>query len=421
MVSVIIIIVLIALNFYFSIAEIGLISVDKNLLQQKADGGDTKAAEVLNLVKDPDEFLSAVQVGITLVGILEGLYGGDLMAAWIEPVFIRWGLHEYMAHLIALIIGVGTITYLTIVFGELIPKTMALVNPNKVSYLITPTMIIFSKVTYPFIKLLTASTKFILGLFSINAIKEEKLTENDIRSMLTTAYKQGLIDKGELTLHKNLFASYDLTAETIMTPGSIITFVTEDMSREEIIHIVRHSIHRSFPVVNENKEVIGCLGVKEFFLYPEKPIKEMLSPISYLSMNQEVYNIFQTLRKEGSNMAAVINEYGQCEGIITYHDIVSGLLGTLPGFNANERFLVKQEDGTWLTYGYTRLSYLRETFTFEWLREYELEDVTVAGLLIDKLKHIPKAGEKVTINQLTFEINKMDHHRIDEVSIRINA
>ena len=121
-------------------------------------------------------------------------------------------------------------------------------------------------------------------------------------------------------------------------------------------------------------------------------------------------------------MAIVINEYGQCEGIITYHDIVSSLLGgTLPGFNTRERFLVKQEDGSWLTYGYTRLSYIRETLGYEWLREYEMEDITIAGLLIEKLRHIPTVGEQIVLNQVTFEVTKMDKHRIDEVIIRIGG
>lgn len=419
MTSIIIIIVLIALNFYFSIAEIGLISVDKTLLQQQADSGNKKALSVLNLIKDPDEFLSAVQVGITLVGILEGLYGGDLMAAWLEPVFVSWGLHESMAHLVALIVGVGGITYLTIVIGELIPKTLALLNPQKVSYLITPSMIIFSKITYPFIKLLTASTKLILGLFSVNTIREEKLTENDLRSMLTAAYKQGLIDKGEFTLHKNLFSAYDLTAENIMTPSAMITYIKNGMNRTEITETIKRSIHRTFPVVNDKKEMLGALGAKEFMLYPDKPLEALLSPVSFLSLNQAVYDIFQQLRRENTNMGVVINEYGACEGMISYHDIVSGLLGgSLPGFNATERFLVQQPDKSWLTYGYTRLSYIRETLSFEWLREYEREDITIAGLLIDKLKHIPVPGEKVMLNQVTFEIKTMDHHRIDEVIIR---
>ncbi|MGF6930199.1 putative hemolysin [Chitinophaga sp. W2I13] len=419
MTSIIIILVLIALNFYFSIAEIGLISVDKPLLQQQADNGNKKALNVLNLIKDPDEFLSAVQVGITLVGILEGLYGGDLMAAWLEPVFVSWGLHESMAHLIALIVGVSSITYLTIVIGELIPKTLALLNPEKVSYLITPSMIIFSKITYPFIKLLTASTKFILGLFSVNTIREEKLTENDLRSMLTAAYKQGLIDKGEFTLHKNLFSAYDLTAENIMTPASMITYINNQMNRDVITDTIKRSIHRTFPVVSDKREVLGALSAKEFLLYPDKPLEALLSPVSFLSVNQAVYDIFQQLRRENTNVGVVINEYGACEGIISYHDIVSGLLGgSLPGFNATERYLVQQDDKSWLTYGYTRLNYIRETLNFEWLREYEKEDITIAGLLIDKLKHIPAPGEKVMLNQVTFEIKKMDHHRIDEVIIR---
>lgn len=419
MTSIIIIIVLIALNFYFSIAEIGLISVDKPLLQQQADSGNKKALSVLNLIKDPDEFLSAVQVGITLVGILEGLYGGDLMAAWLEPVFVSWGLHESMAHLVALITGVGGITYLTIVIGELIPKTLALLNPQKVAYLITPSMITFSKITYPFIKLLTASTKIILGFFSVNTIREEKLTENDLRGMLTTAYKQGLIDKGEFTLHKNLFSAYDLTAENIMTPSGMITYVKKEMDRAEITETIKRSIHRTFPVVNDKKEMLGALGAKEFMLYPDKPLEALLSPVSFLSLNQAVYDIFQQLRRENTNMGVVINEYGACEGMISYHDIVSGLLGgSLPGFNATGRFLAQQPDKSWLTYGYTRLTYVRETLNFEWLREYEREDITIAGLLIDKLKHIPVPGEKVILNQVTFEIKTMDHHRIDEVIIR---
>ncbi|MBC9929035.1 hemolysin family protein [Chitinophaga qingshengii] len=417
MLSVIIIIVLIACNFYFSLAEIGLISVDKNTLKIQADGGSQRAASVLKLVSEPDEFLSAVQVGITLVGILEGLYGGDMMAAWLEPVFRSWHLGNYGAHLLALIIGVGAITYLTIIFGELIPKTLALLNPEKISFIITPSMIIFSKLTYPFIKLLTSSTKYILGLFHINTIREEKLTDNDLRSMLFMAYKQGLIEKGEFMLHRNISTAYDLSAENIMTPTSIVDTLNENMDRSAITETIKRSIHRTFPIMSNTNEIMGALMIKDFFLQPEKPLQAMVSPVSYLSLNQGVYDMFQLLRRESTIMGIVLNEYGEFEGIVTFHDIVSGLLGNLPGYNTKERFLQQQTDKSWLTNGITRLGFIRETLNLEWLRPYEEEDITVAGLLIGKLKHIPQPGEKVTLNQLTFEIKKMDRHRIEEVVI----
>lgn len=418
MLSIIIIIVLIAFNFYFSLAEIGLISVDKATLKIQADGGNNRAASTLRLVSDPDEFLSAVQVGITLVGILEGLYGGDMMAALLEPVFRSWHMGNYGAHLLALLIGVGSITYLTIIFGELIPKTLALLDPEKISFLITPSMIIFSKVAYPFIKLLTSSTKYILGLFHINTIQEQKLTDNDLRGMLVMAYKQGLIEKGEFMLHKNISAAYDLPAENIMTPASIVMVLKEGMAREEITETIKRSTHRTFPVMNSGGEVIGALMIKDFFLEPDKPLHALISPVSYLSLNQGIFDMFQLLRRESTIMGVVLNEYGEFEGIVTFHDIVSGLLGNLPGYNTKERYLEQQPDKSWLTNGITRLSFIRETLNMEWLRPYEEEDITVAGLLISKLKHIPQSGEKVTINQLTFEIKRMDRHRIEEVVIR---
>ncbi|MBC9915626.1 hemolysin family protein [Chitinophaga varians] len=418
MLSIIIIIILIAFNFYFSLAEIGLISVDKTALKIQADGGNARAASTLRLVSDPDEFLSAVQVGITLVGILEGLYGGDMMAALLEPVFRSWQLGNYGAHLLALFIGVGSITYLTIIFGELIPKTLALLNPEKISFLITPSMVIFSKITYPFIKLLTSSTKYILGLFHINTIREEKLTDNDLRGMLIMAYKQGLIEKGEFMLHKNISAAYDLPAENIMTPASIVTVLHQDMSRDEITETIKRSIHRTFPVMSKSNEIPGALMIKDFFLQPDKSLLELVSPVSYLSLNQGIFDMFQLLRRESTIMGVVLNEYGEFEGIVTFHDIVSGLLGNLPGYNTKERFLEQQPDKSWLTNGVTRLSFIRETLNIEWLRPYEEEDITVAGLLIGKLKHIPQPGEKVTLNQFTFEIKRMDKHRIEEVIIR---
>lgn len=419
MLSIIIIIVLIACNFYFSLAEIGLISVDKNTLKMQADSGSQRAASVLKLVSEPDEFLSAVQVGITLVGILEGLYGGDMMAAWLEPVFRSWRLGNYGAHLLALVIGVGSITYLTIIFGELIPKTLALLNPEKISFIITPSMIIFSKITYPFIQLLTSSTRYILGLFHINTIREEKLTDNDLRSMLFTAYKQGLIEKGEFMLHRNISTSYDLSAENIMTPASIVDTINEKMERPAVTETIKRSTHRTFPILSNTNEIMGALMIKDFFLQPEKPLQAMVSPVSYLSLNQGVYDMFQLLRRENTSMGIVLNEYGEFEGIVTFHDIVSGLLGNLPGYNTKERFLQQQSDKSWLTNGITRLGFIRETLNLEWLRPYEEEDITVAGLLIGKLKHIPQPGEKVTLNQLTFEIKKMDRHRIEEVIISI--
>ena len=205
--TILIIFLLIALNGYFSLAEIALVSVKKSRLTDEVNKGNKSAQKVLDLIEDPEEFLSAVQVGITLLGILEGIYGGSLVAELIEALIARHSkLSSSVIHIFSLVSGISLITYLTIVFGELLPKSIALQVPLKASIAVASSLIIFSRIAFPFVKILTISTRFLLNILSIHTMENEKITESDLKKMLSTAYKQGVLDKDEFLLHENIFA-----------------------------------------------------------------------------------------------------------------------------------------------------------------------------------------------------------------------
>jgi putative hemolysin len=418
LIFVIVILLLIALNGYFSLAEIALVSVKRSKLKIAAEKGNKKARVTIRLLDDPEEFLSSVQVGITLVGIVEGLYGGEKLAAYVEPVLDKWGLGTQLAHIVSLVASIGFITYITIVIGELLPKSVALHASYKTALLIGPSLAFFTRLAYPFVRLLTVSTHWLLKLLRIRSAGKEQISEADLKFMLGTAYKEGVLEKAEWQLHENVFNFNDITADRIMTPRHQVVCIDADWPHEVIAEVLKHNSYAHVPVYQGSKDrITGMLTTRFFFMYPEKPLSDIVSPVCYLAPNQTASSIFQQFREKKDDSGIVVDEYGSFQGLVTMHDIGEALLGDIPEKQKDSRNIQQTGDHTWEVEGYTRLYMVKEMLSLPWIREYEDQHITLAGMLLNELQHIPREGESVTLHDVKFTITHISHQRIDKVRI----
>ncbi|HEY8734934.1 MAG TPA: hemolysin family protein [Puia sp.] len=330
MVFILLLTLLILINAYFSAVEIALVSIRKYKIQQLADTGNRPASQILEIIADPDQFLSSIQVGITLVGIIEGLYGGEVLASVVEPKFREWGMHAWLAHSSSLVLSIGLITYVTIVIGELLPKSLALQYPQKTALRIIGSFRIFTLIAYPFVKLLTASTHFIARRLGIKGSENQKITETDLRSLLSLAYRQGALEKTELTLHENIFTFYDMTVEKLMSNKDEVVFIKEPVERVTIENTLRSSKHSIFPVLHPDSKVAGCLYAKDYFMDKEKPIAEIILPACRVHRDYTASDLLKKFQDKSQNFAVVVNTADEMEGIVTLHDIGEALLGKIP-------------------------------------------------------------------------------------------
>jgi putative hemolysin len=325
-----ILLLLILANAYFSAAEIALVSVKKFRIQEEADKGNKGAGQILDLLKNPDEYLSSIQVGITLVGIIEGLYGGEALEAYLEPKLVSWGLSSWFAHTLSIVLGIGFITYITVVIGELLPKSIALQSPQKIALGIGPSFSLFSLLAYPFVKLLTGSTHLLIRLFRVRGSENQKLTDADLKSLLSLAYRQGTLEKDEWALHENIFNFYDRTIGKIMTPLEKVITIDETMSLEIIDGILRNSTHHFFPVVQQKNKIVGYLSARDFFIEPGKTLKEITYASCTVTANQNAPELLQKFKDYKHNFGIVVNEGGSLAGVVTMHDVAEILIGKIP-------------------------------------------------------------------------------------------
>ena len=304
-----------------------MVSVRQFRIQQIADTGNTRAKRVLAHLKDPEEYLSSIQVGITLVGIVEGLYGGQAFSTYLQPLLLKLGLPHWLAQSASTIIGIGTITYFTIVFGELVPKSLALKVPQKTALKLIPSFEMFTKIFYPFVRLLTWSTHRMLTLFNFKGSEEGKLTDADVKSLLSIAYRQGTLEKKEWNLHENIFTFYDQTVKEIMTPLNKVVAIRESMSWEEASDTIKKSSHIYFPIIKENNVVIGLLSSKDFFMNTDHSYLTLARRICRVHEADKASHVLIKFQEAGTNFSAVVRNNDEMVGIVTIHDIGETLIG----------------------------------------------------------------------------------------------
>lgn len=421
--EILIILALLALNGLFAMCEIALVSSKKSRLEQRARQGSNGAKIALNVLKEPEKFLSTVQIGITLVGIIAGAYGAEVFTKDIQPFFekIEW-IRPY-AEQVSFILIVIVITYFSLIIGELVPKSIALNNPEPITIIFAPFMRGLSIVTYPFVTFLSLSTKLFLKLLMIRARNEPPVTEEELLYMIETGSQHGIIEKQESEIMHGVFRFGDRKADNVMTRRKDIVWINIDHNKEEILANIFQSSYTKFPVCEGTLDnIIGVVSIRDIIMYAENgkrfDLKEHLVEPIFFPQGMSALKILDTFRKKRIHMGFVVNEYGGTEGLITLHDLVENIIGDLPELgDEDEVKFIKRDDNSFLIDGELEIEELKKLLKLESLPN-EKNYVTLAGLMIHQLHIIPKAGDKFTLKNYIFEVMDMDGNRIDKVLVR---
>jgi putative hemolysin len=418
--EILIIFILTLLNGFFALSEIALVSVKKSRIEHLAAQGSSRAKIVLQLLENPENFLSSVQVGITLIGIISGAYGGATLTDDMERFLSQFTFLHHYHHLIALFTVIGSITYFSIVIGELVPKTIAMNNSENIALFSVPIIKYFTMITYPFVKLLSVSTKLILKLFGIVENEGEKVSEDELRFMLKNARKQGVLEKEESEVHHNLFSFTDQTAKSLMTHSSELEWINIDLSIDTIFNKLKESVHSKFIVGKGSIDnVLGVITIKDFLEHFKKKdfdLKQIIQPPIFLVQNTPAFKILNTFKSKKQYIAIVVDEFGTTRGIVTLHDLTEAIVGDLPDEDENDDLnIIKRNDNTYLIDGRTLIFELNQYFQKEIIEDNINQYTTVSGFLLDKLQNMPNTGDKVSYENYEFEIIDMDGLRIDKL------
>jgi putative hemolysin len=413
-----IIALLILINGIFSMSEIAIISARKTSLKNEAGRGNKAAQAAWKLSVQPSHFLSTVQVGITLIGILTGLYSGDVLTVQFSPVLENWGMPAKYAYTIAQITIVIVVTYLSIIFGELVPKRIGLSSAEKIAKFIAGPMNLLSIIVSPFVWILSKSTSFI---FNLLGIKEEgsRVTEEEIKSMIREGTEDGEVQQVEQDIMERVFSLGDRDLESIMTPRPDIEWIDADMSKAEIKELICHNPYSKYPVGKEDLDHIeGIVYIKDIFSSIDSPdfdIREIMRPAQYFYENMEVYSALEQMKITHNHSALIIDEFGVLQGIVTLKDIMEAIVGEIPEPH-EEPEITKRQDGSYLVDGqcsfYNFLSYFKLGDLYP-----DNEYNTLGGLILEELGHIPQQGETVEWKDFKIEVVDMDGARIDKVIV----
>ncbi len=402
-------------------SEIALISSRKSRLETAAKKGNKSAKTALDLANSPNKFLSTVQIGITLIGILTGIYSGDKITEDVE--FFVSGFEAIIpyAHSVAVGIVVVVLTFFSLVLGELLPKRIGLNHPEAIAKAMAMPMKVISIITAPFIWLLTTSTEFLLKILQIKPTADGKVTEEEIKAIIKEGTEVGEVQEIEQDIVERVFHIGDRKVNSLMTHRSSMVYLSMDDTLEEIKSKVLDELHSVYPVCEENlDEVVGVVFLKDLFANFEKgnfQLKSIAKEPAYFIEHTSAYKALENFKKSKVHYAFVTDEYGVFQGIITLNDILEALVGDASDFDDDEYKLIANEDGSWLVDGqYSLHDFLTYFDMDELTTDYEV--TTVSGFIITELGAIPKEGDKLIWNKLEFEAQKMDGVKIDKVLIK---
>ncbi|MBT9587479.1 HlyC/CorC family transporter [bacterium] len=410
------------LNGFFSLSEIALLSVKPSRIQTLVDRGEPRAQTILLLLSEPERFLSSVQVGITLIGIFSGAFGGATITGDVQYWLERAGMAPGPAHSAALLMVIGAITYFTIVVGELVPKSIALSNPEKIALISAPLMAMFTRVSYPAVKVLSVTTHVILKFLRVRDRTEDRLSAEELRSIIRTANMQGVLDREESQAHHNLLRFSEEMASTLMTQRGQVEWIDSTRPLAEILGQVKSSVRSKYPVGRGSLDDIeGTLNVRDLLEKADAPdfqLSGVVRPAILIPEGVPAFSILQLFKKNKQYIALVMDEHGQFEGLVTLHDLTEAIVGDLPGEDEEDGpEIVQRHDGSWLVSGRTHISDLNAHLERILIVENPVRYTTVAGYFLTKLEQIPQAGSRVSDPQFDGEVMDMDGHRIDMVLI----
>jgi len=421
--EIVIIFGLILLNGVFAMAEIALVSARRARLEAQANKGDAKAKEALQLSNHPDKFISTVQIGITLIGILNGIFSGESIRGNVVNFLNQFEFIKPYSNSAATVIVVIIITYFSLVLGELVPKRIGLSNPEAIAKTLAAPMRIVTYITYPFIWLLSISSNLIIKLFNIRR-KDTGVTEEEIKAIISEGTEQGTIEEAEQEIIERVFHLGDRNITSLMTHRSDIIWLDINSSVEEIKNLTDDLVHSIYPVCDGNVDnVQGVISLKDVFrVQKETLLKDVMKPAFYVPENNSAYQVLEKFKQRKTHYAFIVDEYGTLQGIITLNDILEAIVGDISEPYEEDYEILKRDDGTYLIDAqipyYDFLSYFNKTF---WLDEGEQEQFdTLAGFILHHMERIPATGDKMKFRGFSFEIVDMDGHRIDKLLVTLS-
>ncbi|MGL4384575.1 MAG: hemolysin family protein [Flavobacterium sp.] len=419
--EILIIFFLILLNGVFSMSEIALISARKNRLETAAKKGNKSAKTALDLANSPNKFLSTVQIGITLIGILTGIYSGDKITKDVELFIQSYEVFQPYAHSIAVGIVVVVLTFFSLVLGELLPKRIGLNHPESIAKTVAMPMKFISIITAPFIWLLTSSTDAILDLLQIKPTADGKVTEEEIKAIIKEGTEGGEVQEIEQDIVERVFHIGDRKVNSLMTHRKSVVFLPFNANKEQVRQLMLKELHSIYPVYGENfDDIVGVVNLKNIFSNFENDnfnLADIMTEAPFIMEQTTAYTALENFKKTGIHYAFVSDEYGDFQGVITLNDILEALVGDAAEFYKDDFQLIEREDGSWLVDGHYSLHDFLTFFELdELINDYEV--TTVSGLIMTELSRIPKQGEKLIWQKFELEVIDMDGVKIDKVMVK---
>jgi putative hemolysin len=421
--EIIILLVLIFINGLFVMSEIALVSVRKARLEHQSEKGDKRAKRALDLSNNPEIFLAAAQIGITFIAILTGVYSGDRFGPYLQPYIEKIAFLKPYAGTIATTIVVIIVTFLSIMFGELIPKRIGLLRAELIAKLVARPMNAFAAFTHPIVWLLNKISNLFFRLFNIKRSKDDAVTEEEIKTLITEGAEAGTIDEKEQEIIERVFHLGDRNITSLMTHRSDIIWFNlndnEEKMKEKIIK-ERHSI---YPICDGDIDQLkGIVSIKDLYVANDSTLfKDLMRPALFIPENNSAYQVMEKFKESQLHSAFIVDEYGTILGMITLNDILEAIVGDIPQPDIQDYDIRRRDDGSFLIDGqipfYDFLSYFDKA---DWMNEGEHEFDTLAGFILHELERIPHTGDKMEWRGFNFEIIDMDGHRIDKVLVTIS-
>ena len=418
-----ILIALIVLNGLFAMSEIALVTARKARLQKLIDEGDTAAAAALKLGEDPTRFLSTIQIGITSIGVLNGIFGEAALAQPMSVWLIEMGMAANYASTVSTAVVVVVITYVSIVVGELVPKRLGQTNPESIARLVARPINLLAKLTKPFVLLLTSSTRGLLRILGVKESNESSVTEDEFHAVLAEGTTSGAIEQNEHTMIRNLFRLDDRQISSLMVPRSDVVCLDVSLPFEANMAILESQDHARYPVIDGNFEnLLGVINSRQWLanaLKGKRDLRESSELIQkpiYIPETITGMELLENFKISGSAMTFVIDEYGEVQGIVTVRDVTEAITGEFVTEDPSDAWAVQRDDGSWLLDGHIPIMELKDRLGLKTVPEEEKGRYqTLSGMLMLLTGKLPSETDKVIWESWEFEVVDMDGKIIDKI------
>jgi putative hemolysin len=410
--------ILLLLNSALAMAETALLSVRKTRLQNQHNKGDERAGIVLKLTENPNQFLSVIQIGITSIDLLIGALTAATLGVWINTELRKFpALAEY-SWIISLLVGVLPITYLSLVIGELVPKRLALRDPEGVSSAVAGPMLFFSKLFSPLVKLLSFSTEAILKLLGVKESLEPPVTEEEIHLLIDQGTQAGVFQEAEQDMVEGIFSLGDSRVYSLMTPRTEVVWLDIADTIEEVRQKIAECSFSRFPVRQDTLEtIVGIVKSRDLLVESlsgkEIDLKALLKPAFFIPETMFASRALELFKEKNTELLLVVDEFGGLQGLLTINDILEEIVGAM---EFEEPQATQRQDGSWLLDGMLEVDEFKELFNFEEL-PHEDEYETLSGFMMTSLGRVPQASDNFEWNGFRFEVMDMDGRRVDKVLV----